>query len=478
MTEKRIVTIDAIEKAVAECGARFTVAAAAKKCGDASAAMRDRIYRILDGDGRCFSETDAFVRREAFFDGRSFLVTPDEWEIGEGILMPGHRFAPFVSGEVFPSEVDLRIGGKPVAKKTITLPLGKLFHSHLLLGSEQLFDFLVAENPANAHLRRSRSGGEAVTLDVFDLADFYRGHKFAAGDALSCRIADFGRGALDATFASAETRSAAARKKAIGAIDAALGSVYDRFEEYLDIPEELAWAFFFARSASPETAVSLDEYVQRSSGMEIRTDDGHAVLVPVDRLRRDEDDGEAGAVPDFLSISGGETGDFGAILRSIGSTYSPAETDAFILDAGFRRCSDFDLFFREFFGASPFADEAQKEIFRTMLEERFEELLGVYDRAADESKAPLRRDILDAVEERQAFFDFLAESGKSLSADEKRLVNDLAAVSRRLGEALKTLGAPGELAASDAEELENSVGRELELFDRAMDKLNDQIERK
>ncbi|MEI2999924.1 MAG: hypothetical protein V8T86_03335 [Victivallis sp.] len=57
------------------------------------------------GDDRFFDDGKGnFTSRAAFFRNYEFVLTPDEWEIQEGILFPGHRFAAYVSPAVFPSE--------------------------------------------------------------------------------------------------------------------------------------------------------------------------------------------------------------------------------------------------------------------------------------------------------------------------------------------------------------------------------------
>lgn len=476
MAKREEISINDIEKAVDVAGGTFSVAEIAKKCGNVSAATRNRIYRILDGDDRFFSEKEVWVRRDHFFKRRRFLITPDEWEISEGILVPGHRFVPFAAPEVFASEVVLRLAQSLVPQKCVTAPLGKIFHYHLLLGSEQLFDFLIADSRANAHLKKSRSGNEPVTLTVFDLAQFYRDHDFALGDALILTTEDFSKGIFDVEFLPAGSRPAAKREKAVAALDAAIVKVFDRFEEYLDIPEQIAWGIFLAGETLPEAAASLDEYIRDSQGLTIHTEGGHAVLVPLSRINEESENDDA--VPDFVTLSSGDTTSVGAILKSIGSTFTPVEMEAFILDACYGRVADFGVFFQHFFGNACFADEAQKEIFKTMLEEHFEEHLETYNRADDEAKAPVRRDILDAVEERQAFFDFLAESGKDPSAIEKKLLTGCAAISHRFAETLKMLDDPSYTPdAAELEELANAVAIELEKFDAIMDQLNSQIER-
>ena len=52
-----------------------------------------------------------YVPAAQIFTGAEFLVTPDGWEIEQGILVPGHRFAPFMHRDVFPSEAVIRERG-------------------------------------------------------------------------------------------------------------------------------------------------------------------------------------------------------------------------------------------------------------------------------------------------------------------------------------------------------------------------------
>ena len=141
-------------------------------------ALVDRIDRTLSGDDRFFDDGKGkYTLRADFFRGYEFLVTPDAWEIEKGFLFPGHRFSAFINPEIFPSEIKLTgPDGKAVELETIQLPVSQAFHHHLLLGSEQSFDFFTAESAANAHLsrrpdpdgglqRRQRQGETAGSAD-------------------------------------------------------------------------------------------------------------------------------------------------------------------------------------------------------------------------------------------------------------------------------------------------------------------------
>ena len=470
MSEKSPLDIMEIEKAVAAAGASFTIADLQKALGDKSVALRDRLSRWLDSDSGFFFDGTTFFRKENFFAGKKFLVTPDEWEIANDILIIGHKFLPFFNEEVFPSEINLcnAKSGKALATKEITLPLGKAFRYHLLFGSEQIFDFFVAENQANSWLRHSRSGSENVTFGVFDLAALYKETSFTCGDALLVEVVDYKRGSFRYTYLPGADRSDAARKAAVKEFDNAMLKVCEKFDRYLDIPEQLAQGVFFAGSAAPLERVSLDEYIQNSCALEINSDGDHAVLIPVENFDLTDRD-DKGDIPSFLSVSGGETSSIGAILKAIGSTYTETEIDSFLRDACYRRETDPDEFFRNYFAEAPFTDEAQEAIFTNILAEKLEDFAETYDREADEAKAALRRDILDFCESRQAFFDRIASGEVNADSLDHELLTECAGVSAKINHLLAEL--ESDRSGDDLTDMEEHIGALLDRADAILEKL-------
>ncbi len=450
----------AIDAALLEnTGETVTAAVITKRLGGRkSVALTDRIDRTLSGDDRFFDNGEnEFLPRGTFFRGYEFVITPDEWEIQEGILFPGHRFSACISPEVFPSEIKMiGPGEKTTAMKTINAPVSLVFHYHLLLGSEQLFDFFTAESEANAKLSRSPQPTDQVTLNAFDLTDFFRKNKFRDGDALLCRVRDWAEGVVEFTYLSGEDRQSSGLKEWIAAYETALGLVISRFENYPEIPEQLAYACFIGNGTLPEAtqAASLDEFVRRTSRIEINFDSDHTVLA----MRQTEDDcgcgcghdhdhdhDEASELPDGFRVSRGETGDLGTLLREIGSPLSPIEVDSYILDCCYARELDFEEFFARAFGREKlkFIDEGQQAVFYNYIEERFEELTETYNRHDDEPKAQLRSTILELVDDRLAFFDFLASLEKSANAMTPDDLKELATLAIQLDEILKMLNNPG-----------------------------------
>lgn len=459
-----ITSVD-IENAIAAAGAEFSVDAIVKSLKPADTdALRRRVERAVNSDDRLFHDHKwQCCTRESFFNGRKFLITPDEWEINAGILFPGHRFVPYVSGEVFPSTVELCQNDKAAGMKKMIVPLGRCFHYHILLGSEQIFDFFLADDPANSILKERASRTDSVTLTVYDLAEFYAANDFLFGDALLCTVTDFHAGKVKFEYLSGSTRTSSAQKEYLKTMDAAAKQVWDEFQDYPDIPEQLAWMIYYAETGAIPGG-SIDEFIAGSETVQLRPEGDHAVLTVADAHHHhdgdcnchDEDDfDDSPLLPEGLSISSGELDDPFKLLAAAGVPLNIQELDGFMLDAIYGRETDFSGVQSRIFGTAPMglADEAQQAVLLNFLEERFENLMENYNRTDDESKAELRSQIVEAVSRRLDYLNLLADSGKEPDEEAKEKMRRLAEVAAKLTEALKLLNHPG--FTPDHQEKEN-----------------------
>ena len=452
------IDISVINAAVDNAGNEFTITELMKSIGNKSAAFSNRLARILDGDDRFFSLDDKFIRRDFFFADAEFLITPDSWENCEKMLIPGHRFIPFTDRELFPSEAELIFEGKAVPKKEITAPLGKIFCYHTLLGSETVFDHLVAESPANAHLMHSVNSASQVTLTVFDLSGIT--DDFTDGDALLAKVEDYRKGIISITRLDGAKRQNSAKKEWINALDEALVKVIERFEEYLDIPDQLAWAAFYAGKEILSAKASIDEFIKSSRKVEITADGDHAVLSIVGSASDTEDRTEQ-QTNDMFTLSKGEL-DPAKMFRELGSILSTTEIDSFILDCCYARETDFDDFFRRIFGevTPEYADDAQKATLLNYLEEKFEETFSTYNRADDEPKAEVRSMILEAVSERM---DFMKTAAGCENLPDEKTMQSIAEIAHQLEHILGALNSPK--FTPDDTELRRLADRAEELID-------------
>lgn len=450
------ITVAEIERALAAAGDKFTAAGVVKSLiSGKSEPLRRRVERAIESDGGYFYDEKWSCRtKSGFFAGRKFLITPDEFEIAQGLLFPGHRFVPFVSEEVFPSTVRFRDGDRSVASKTVIFPLGTVFKYHILLGSEQIFDFMLADDPANAGLRKRAGRTDSVTLSVFDMAEFYHRHDFARGDALICEVEDYAAGVVRFEHLPQNSRRKSDVDRCVAALDAAAATVWDRFEDYLDIPEQLAWIMFEAGGRVEVPGVSLDEFMSVSRKVLLRTEGDHAVLTVAEDEEHEEHDGHCHCgcdhgghteLPAGLSLSEDEIDDPLKLLSEAGFPLNQPEVDGFMLDAIYGRETDFDGVRSRIFGHAEFDfdDDVKQAILLNYLEERFENLRDNYNRADDEPKAELRSQIMEAVTRRLDYLAALGAAERDPGEAEKETMRKLAEISARLGEVLSMLNHPG-----------------------------------
>ena len=460
----KMVTRAEIDAAIRAAGTEFDLDRVRKSLGR-SDALRRRVENAIDADEEFFRDRSWHcMTRKAFFTGREFLITPDRWEIDNGFLVPGHRFLPFLSPELFPSDAELvpaDDGTAPLPRRTITAPLGEIFHYHMLLGSEQLFDHLYADDPANRRLAEHHASTEPVSLTVFDFGDFFRRREFAPGDALRCRIVDYDAGRIEFSFLPASERSNRKLNEFVNAFDKALGETIDLFGTLLDIPEQLARSCYLGRGELDFTAASFEEYLRYSLLVGIDAEGDCAMLTlrgregddePETQEHADENcgcghdhDHDHGQLPEGLSLLPGDASSEPLeILRELGSPLSAAEIDGFILDELAAQEQDFDAFRARAFAHVDLdgADEVRQLIVRNFLEERFEELCGSFDRVGDEAKAPLRSAIMENVEDRIELLDAMAQWEETRRSAALPKLESVAAIALQLEQALKLLNNP------------------------------------
>ncbi len=414
------------------------------------AELAERLVRELETDGRFFDDgAGRYLRRAALFRGGEFLLTPTELEKTEKILIPGHRFAPFFSDDVFPSEVTLLdMAGKLVPMREYTAPLLELFPYALLLGSEQIFDYLVADHPENVKLRHAARGTELVKIRVFDASALYEMLDFTAGDTLLATVMDVEKGVVQLQKMPGARRNSSAIDAWCESLGNALERTIERFENYQEIPEQLAWSYYFGGKALLHRPMaSLDDFLRLSTRFEIALEGGHTALAP--RVQ-EQDESMDFSVPEGMGISSGSTDDLQKMFTELGLTLTETELDSMMLDSAYQREDGFGAFFRRCF-AEPlsYADAAQEAVFLNFLEARYEELTGVYDRVADEPVSELRAAILELLDLKNTFLRQTTET-----PPEKPLA-ELASVTLGLNELLRMLNDPRR--ESSPEDIENAA---------------------
>lgn len=383
-----------------------------------------------------------------FFQGAKFVVTPCELEIESGILFPGHRFAPFCSPDIYVSEVSLLAeeSGIELKTKMFACNMLEIMPQHALLGSEQLYDYVMAESQDNSAFLQGEHSAK-VKLEVFDLARFYAKHEFSTGDALVFTVDDYDNGEFSFSYLSASKRSEQGRDLWINRYENALQKAITANSEYEDVPEILADGLFCGGAELFDSAAaSLDEFIALSEVIELKAGENGTVLAIHNEFSESSYEDE---LPEGVSASAGKTDSLESIMKDAGSSLSQLELDAFIFDAYASSDVEVDNLYRRLFeGELNFADEAQEAWFRVLLEERFEYMQDKFDRQNDHEIAETRTAVLELIEQRLSILDSFKSVEEAIPED---IEHELSICSQFYNTLLSIILTPGYAPDSDAD---------------------------
>lgn len=152
------------------------------------------------------NDENSIIKVSTLFKDAQFCVKPTEYEIANGVLVPGHRFTPFCDEQIPPCEVELLFNGDPIPKKRQIGAAGDFIIYHTLLGGEA---FLALLSMANDDLMERMPDGlemdGEVAMEVFDFSHVYHELSFSPGDCFSVRVLDYEDGFFEFKHLPKET---------------------------------------------------------------------------------------------------------------------------------------------------------------------------------------------------------------------------------------------------------------------------------
>ena len=473
-----VITVDEVMK---------SLAAAADE--DGKEKLKGQVVRALGYHEMLVPEIpgERYVNAEKLFNGAEFMIVPDGFEIDNNILIPGHRFVPFMDQELFPSEITLKEAGarKSQSFRSFTAAAEEIIRYHLLMGAETLFDFFAAEDSDNIANAQS-SHNPQLKLSVLDMKKFYAETQFSEGDALMVKVVDYAAGEFEFRLENGKLRSDKKAKQFRAKFDNALERVTEELMTGEPIINQLQTVFAGERELLKNPLMSLDEMLMNDSVFDIAFDADVSTLVKrSEECDCGHDHGHCDCghdhdhtLPDNVTIGSGEVGTLEEMLEKLYSMLNIVELDALLLDNFKNHDLDFNSFYSRAFGESDlkFVDTMQEACFFNALEERFEIMLENYSREHDNESAEIRSMIVDFTMERCQLMNEFAEMAEELEL-KPELFEELAEVTALLDEALKIVNAPAAIGEDfDFEEFRNGVEDALEKGEEAMNSLRGVLE--
>ena len=413
--------------------------------------LLERVRTMLHGDGRLFEQDGQCALRTRFFNGARFKIVPSDFELENGILLPGDRFDAFNPEELNSDELKLFPPGakEPVAVTMVRSDFAKLSPYYILLGRGGMLDVFAAETHENFMRLRSAKNIRNTVLDVpaFDLNDFYLQTNFRPGDILVVTVEDAAEGRFSLEYRPSELDASSADKiEWIEQFETALIEVWHRNYNYITITEQLAAGFFTAYCAGhdllAQPRVSFDEFHRNMIEVTLSNQDGETMIVPLDETNEPGADSKSGhgghehehdhdhehncscghhhghehghvhgedrdgaphdgdpvpgLSPDDFSASAGHLDSLDAILSDVNAPIGYIELYAFTFDA-IANGVDFNTFRASILGLieHDFADDTQEVAFLNFLDENWEACNEAYHPGYDAPKAPIRARLIE-----------------------------------------------------------------------------------
>ena len=278
---------------------------------------------------------ETFVPRRTFFKGAQFRITPLDSEIEGGYLVPGHRFMPFLSHEVFPGSVQLALpDGSTVPVRKTSLPQAQAMAFLHFYGSSAAMEYLLFDDEAN--MAKLMPPFEAdVSMRVFDLKRFYADSGFRPGDSLMLTVDDWLLGQYSVARAD-DASDAAAANKWVASMDCALNDALDEFGVDGDCNSQLALAMRNAHndpgcvSLMAEPPLSIAAYFNLQKTLAVKMVGETALFWEADEEPMEE------AMWDALENPPEPESELDAHFQALGLSLSDGEAEAYMRDALFR----------------------------------------------------------------------------------------------------------------------------------------------
>jgi hypothetical protein len=130
-----------------------------------------------------------WLSRRGCFEQVVFVLTPSRLELLNGILIPGHRCAPFANPMTMPHHYQFFWKGKPVPVTSTEAPPEDLYPFYCIYGEEFAPQYIARDNPKNEEAFNCDPYEDPpeVSIHTLDMRVIYRESSFVPGDRFVAR---------------------------------------------------------------------------------------------------------------------------------------------------------------------------------------------------------------------------------------------------------------------------------------------------
>jgi hypothetical protein len=336
------------------------------------------------------------------YKGARFLVKPTEEEIDRGILIPGHRFLPFINIEFTPLGASVFDGRRQIPVKTEQISIEELKPA-VSYYPMPMPEYLI-DDGNTLEVYSDYSDDDLVTIGVYDLTSFYKKHKFKYGDSIIFKLKDFVKGVLEISYKSAEEHLAdmGSILRWVALMDEGLKRSLDVFRYMAFADDQLNFAYLAESDfLLNNPVIDIPGFLQLSKNIHISYINDNAVF------SSNEHPDLADAFSDFdhfseymnemTQMDPDSLDTIDDILKFIGHDLIEEEVKAYMYDELFHKGASFEAVWQRCFEdtSAAFAEfSCLEDNLRILMKKLWKSVKSDYKPENDKLKGPLREEYL------------------------------------------------------------------------------------
>ncbi len=212
--------------------------------------------------------TKKWLSRRGCFEQARFVIKPTRIEIMNGILIPGHRCAPFANPLLRAKEYMFFWDKEPIGWTTTECDPHELYPYYSIFGEEYAPHYITLENDENEFAFSEDEDPDLVSICTVDMSSIYRESGFVPGDAFLVKTLDWENGwfSLEKAPLSAHggksSWSMAELADWVAAADKGFRQSFSNLGPGFSTEEQIAHAYFYGgRRMRDVPAYSLEEFL-------------------------------------------------------------------------------------------------------------------------------------------------------------------------------------------------------------------------
>ncbi|MCL2480847.1 MAG: hypothetical protein FWF38_03955 [Spirochaetaceae bacterium] len=211
-----------------------------------------------------------FTNKAAFFKGGYFIINLSAFELEKKILVPGHRFLPFLNPMIMPWNIKtMAQNGKALKRVTEESHLGALKPLYSLFGEENTLFLLIDDKEDNSEiiLEHEDYSSHNLYFTAYDLSPLFEAEdvkKKSSNLALILRIDSWKKGTYTAAIKAVERNNANAGEW-VSRLEKGFTTVLSKKRKLLMVSEVMSDAFMYGGKVLLENpSISLEDFFEMS----------------------------------------------------------------------------------------------------------------------------------------------------------------------------------------------------------------------